>query len=163
MTAQAILETGWGKYIPRDYKTGETSNNLFGIKAQPRYSGRYITCLTTEYVNGKWKKIHANFRKYGSYKESILDYAHFLMNNSRYSHLFDNNVYWNWQKYLNVLKDTGYATDPFYTQKLHDIIVSFILPYKRRVEEEMAKGDGENGKEDEAEGEKRGSGSKETG
>ena len=63
---QAILESGWGKsQLALDH------NNLFGIKADNRWSGDIATMVTKENYSDV---IEASFRKYASKSESIEDH-----------------------------------------------------------------------------------------
>lgn len=82
LASQCILETGWGKHIPKDFNSGETSNNLFGIKA--RGSMPHVNCITHEYINGVKIKTFAKFRKYKNYEESFIDYGKLILKNERY-------------------------------------------------------------------------------
>lgn len=45
-TAQAILESNWGKNVPTDINTKQSSNNLFGIKANGKQ--KYVQAWTHE-------------------------------------------------------------------------------------------------------------------
>ena len=70
---QAILESGWGKsQLALDH------NNLFGIKADNRWSGDIATMVTKENYSDE---IEASFRKYASKAESIEDHGLFLYEN----------------------------------------------------------------------------------
>ncbi len=55
MLGQAGHETGWGKHEIRQ-KGGAPSNNLFGIKAGPGWTGKVAEVTTTEYVDGVAQK-----------------------------------------------------------------------------------------------------------
>src|SRR5690242_882218 len=77
--AQAILESGWGKYI--------VGNNIFGIKWQEGCGYDKQLLPTTEYRNGEKISIQDWFRKYDNLDDSIFDHAQFLIKNSRYSNL----------------------------------------------------------------------------
>src|SRR5690606_17763951 len=58
--SQAALESGWGKReIMRE--DGSTSHNLFGIKAGASWKGDVVHVMTTEYVNGKARKMKEPF------------------------------------------------------------------------------------------------------
>src|SRR5690606_37833865 len=72
--SQAALESGWGK---REIMgpDGQTSHNLFGIKATGGWDGKVVHVMTTEYVNGTARKMSQPFRAYDSYEESLHDYA----------------------------------------------------------------------------------------
>lgn len=122
--AQAILESGWGKS-----ELAVTHNNLFGIKADSRWSGAVATIATSENYNDS---IIANFRKYNSIDESIEDHGKFLCENSRYSEygLFSAKDY---KAQAQVLEEAGYSTvqdengTPIYADKLISIIRKYNL------------------------------------
>ena len=74
--AVCILESGWGKHTPHDFQTGESSNNFFGIKSDGTQP--YVRSWTYEWVNGKYKRQLAKFRKYNTFVESMIDYGNFI-------------------------------------------------------------------------------------
>ena len=115
LAAQCILETGWLKYIPKDYKTGETSNNLFGIKSFNDIIP-YVECCTHEYLDGKYILVIAKFRKYKSYKDSFIDYGNLILRTDRYKKAVANKN--NARAYILELWKAGYATDPNYPYKV---------------------------------------------
>ncbi len=117
--AQVILETGWGKHIPKD-KNGNSAHNLFGIKATPSWNGNKITVDTNEFHSNRLIEIQQTFRGYDSSEKSLKDYANFLQQNPRYQKVLGtgNNI----NKFIQEIKDSGYATDPDYGSKLHGII-----------------------------------------
>lgn len=121
MLSQAALETGWGRYMIHD-ESGKNSFNLFGIKADSRWNGKSAVVSTLEYRGGVAQREQAAFRAYGSYEESLKDYANFLQSNPRYTdalkHVADP------VKFTKGLQDAGYATDPAYAQKIQKIINS---------------------------------------
>lgn len=122
--AQAILESGWGKS-----ELAVTYNNLFGIKADLRWSGAVATIVTNENYNDSTV---ANFRKYDSINESIEDHGNFLYENSRYAEygLFDGKDY---KAQAQALENAGYSTvknedgDPIYADKLISLIEKYNL------------------------------------
>jgi len=113
--AQAALETGWGKKIIKD-NNGNSSNNLFNIKADSRWAGDKVTKDTLEFEQGNMVKKSAPFRMYESLSESVNDYVDFLSTNDRYQGALDksNNV----EHFLQGLQQAGYATDPQYANKI---------------------------------------------
>src|SRR5690606_21352422 len=64
--AQAALETGWGQHIMEDYN-GQSSHNLFGIKASHDWQGVVVEQSTLEYQNGVVEKERAKFRSYDGF------------------------------------------------------------------------------------------------
>src|ERR1700761_8856326 len=77
---QAALESGWGKResLKGD---GDTSHNVFGIKATKDWTGKTVSTVTTEYRNGRPERVVEKFRSYDSYDEAMADYAQMLKNN----------------------------------------------------------------------------------
>jgi len=119
LIAQAALETGWGRSITRN-EAGESSNNLFNIKADNRWSGDSTTVSTIEYRGGIALRESASFRSYDSYAESFNDYVDFLSTNPRYSQALEHAA--NPEAYIEELQKAGYATDPRYADKITNIL-----------------------------------------
>lgn len=119
LVAQAALETGWGKHMVRG-ADGRSSNNLFNIKADSRWSGESAVTETTEYYGGKAVKEQAAFRAYASMADSFKDYALFLRGNSRYGDALTKTG--DARGFLNALQAAGYATDPRYAEKVLNIL-----------------------------------------
>lgn len=117
--AQAALETGWGKHIIR-HPDGTSSNNLFGIKADKRWAGDKVTTQTLEFENGVMTQKTATFRSYQSLEESVEDFVAFLESNPRYRDVLQHGK--DAQKYVNLLQQAGYATDPDYATKIENIM-----------------------------------------
>ncbi len=116
-TAQAILETGYGRSVPTDLYTNEYSYNLFGIKAHG--NPNFVQVWTHEVQNGVRIRIIDKFQKYTSYEDSIAGRAAFFTNNRRYHFLFDYDDPCDW---ATGLQQAGYATDPTYADKLISIM-----------------------------------------
>ncbi len=119
MLAQSALETGWGKHMINK-PDEQASFNLFGIKADSRWSGEKTEIVTTEYRGGVAMKERAEFRSYNGYEDSFRDYAAFLKQNPRYEpamQYLDKP-----QQFTQTLQDAGYATDPAYSQKIQRIL-----------------------------------------
>lgn len=115
LVAQAALETGWGRHVVGRQKDG-SGGNLFGIKAGGRWSGAAQNAATHEFVNGQATAQRANFRAYGSVAESFDDYVGLLKNNDRYADALGSGS--DRQRFANALSKAGYATDPYYANKL---------------------------------------------
>ena len=116
IVAQAILESARGTS-----ELARKANNLFGIKGN--YNGQSYTVKTKEYLNGKWTTVNAAFKKYPSYRESIIDHGNFFTSTPWRTQ--------NYQRVLNAkdyktqakaLQACGYATDPQYANKLINLI-----------------------------------------
>ena len=119
MVAQAAHETGWGKQAIR-MADGSNSFNLFGIKAGADWKGPVATVTTTEYVDGKAKKMAQRFRAYSSYDESFADYARLMKTSPRYREVVASAD--SAKGFAMGLQRAGYATDPAYADKLGRII-----------------------------------------
>ncbi|HCI0620225.1 TPA: C40 family peptidase [Enterococcus faecium] len=125
MMAQAILESGSGNSL----LSSEPNHNLFGIKGS--YKGSSVTFNTLEQdSSGQSYQIHAQFRKYPSYKESLEDYADLIKNGLTGNPDFykptwksETKDYKEATKYL----EGRYATDRQYSQKLNAIIEAYDL------------------------------------
>jgi flagellar protein FlgJ len=118
MVAQAALETGWGKAELR-HADGNSSFNVFGIKAGRNWQGPVVEVTTTEYVDGVAQKQLERFRAYGSYTEAFRDYSNLLAANPRYAAVLGAQDAGN---FARGLQRAGYATDPMYAAKLERII-----------------------------------------
>lgn len=132
LLAQAALETGWGKHIMQNAQ-GESSYNLFGIKASPDWQGKKVDHDTTEFIhtaNSNHKepvRERSSFRVYDSFEDSFRDYAAFLKENTRYQKvLYSKDA----KEFAQNLQQAGYATDPLYSQKM-------ISVYKRMNDEKQ--------------------------
>ena len=118
IVAQAALETGWGQSMPQN-QYGESSLNLFGIKAGPEWQGRFAVKSTLEFVDGIPQRRREPFRMYTSVAESFDDYVHFLRTRSRYSEALRAETP---ESFARGLQRAGYATDPNYADKLIGIL-----------------------------------------
>ena len=115
--AQAILESGWGQSA-----LATEANNLFGIKGS--YNGQYVIMSTAEYGSGGYYYVNAEFRKYPSFYESVVDHGYFLYSNSRYSNLLHQTGY---ATVNSLLQSDGYATSPTYASSLNNVITTYGL------------------------------------
>ncbi|KVD83401.1 flagellar biosynthesis protein FlgJ [Burkholderia ubonensis] len=119
IVGQAALESGWGKREIRA-ADGSTSYNVFGIKATKGWTGRTVSALTTEYVNGEPRRVVAKFRAYDSYEHAMTDYANLLKNNPRYAGVLSASR--SVEGFAHGMQKAGYATDPNYAKKLISIM-----------------------------------------
>jgi LysM repeat protein len=111
--AQGMLESGNG-----NSDLAMNANNHFGIKCHNDWKG-------ATYIKDDETKNEC-FRKYPTVLDSYNDHALFLTSLSRYSKLFELKPtdYKGWAK---GLKQTGYATDPKYPERLISIIEKYEL------------------------------------
>jgi len=117
--AQAALETGWGKKISQR-ASGESSNNLFNIKADGRWQGESVSVGTLEFRQGVAVRETAKFRAYDSYEESFADFVSFIKSSPRYQPALA--VADDAPSFTRELSAAGYATDPKYANKIMSIV-----------------------------------------
>lgn len=118
LLAQAALETGWGQFIAKD-SDGNSSNNLFNIKASTKQSEESVQVKTTEFIADTPVKMVASFKKYQSVEHSVKDYITLIKNNQRYTGALSNVD--DPKRYIDALQGAGYATDPNYANKILSI------------------------------------------
>jgi len=119
LLAQAALETGWGKKVSTDNK-GDSSHNLFNIKADKRWEGPTASVDTLEFTDGVAKREKHQFRSYEDFQSSFNDFANFLQSGDRYSDALRNSA--DSAQFLNGLQQAGYATDPNYAAKIQNVM-----------------------------------------
>ncbi|HHI94392.1 MAG TPA: flagellar assembly peptidoglycan hydrolase FlgJ [Gammaproteobacteria bacterium] len=122
--AQAALETGWGKKI-NQHASGESSYNLFNIKADGRWQGESVSVATLEFRQGVAMRETARFRAYASYEESFADFVSFIKNSPRYQPALA--VAGDARSFTRELSVAGYATDPEYANKIMGIATGKLL------------------------------------
>jgi hypothetical protein len=122
--AQAILESGWGRYHA-------DANNYFGVKAE-RLPGADVAFLwgrnalgcvhqpTNESEDGTDVRTVAQFRLYRTMRGSFVDHGLFLRENPRYARAFRYSR--SPRRFARALQRAGYATDPGYSTKLVQLI-----------------------------------------
>ncbi|MCU7827762.1 MAG: flagellar assembly peptidoglycan hydrolase FlgJ [Candidatus Thiodiazotropha sp. (ex Myrtea sp. 'scaly one' KF741663)] len=115
LLAQAALETGWGSAVMQS-GNGQSSHNLFGIKADQRWDGGQVKKETLEYEDGVAVRKRERFRTYASFEQSFQDYVAFLKATPRYAEALTNAE--DPSTYFRSLQDAGYATDPAYADKI---------------------------------------------
>lgn len=119
IVAQAALETGWGAHVMPD-RRGESSFNLFGIKAGGGWQGDKVSRQTLEFENGVPRPQNAQFRAYADVAATFDDYTEFLIDNPRYSSVSGHGA--DVAGFASALQSSGYATDPRYADKLTDVL-----------------------------------------
>lgn len=120
--AQAALETGWGRHVPR-LADGRSSNNFFGIKADAGWKGERVAHETLEFVDGAMVKKREWFRAYPDADAAVEDYFRFL-GKSRYEAVRGSSSV---DEFARGLQEAGYATDPDYADKLRDVAKGELL------------------------------------
>lgn len=119
LVAQAALETGWGRHVVQTDR-GESSYNLFGIKADSRWQGQRVRASTLEFKEGIAIRNQEMFRAYDSIAASFDDYVNFLVTNPRYHDALAQAG--DPLTYLQALQEDGYASDPRYADKIRSIM-----------------------------------------
>ncbi|MCW8934608.1 MAG: flagellar assembly peptidoglycan hydrolase FlgJ [Gammaproteobacteria bacterium] len=127
LMAQSALETGWGEHLPVK-ADGSNSFNLFGIKADQRWSGDKVEITTREFRHGVMQHEQAAFRTYDSVSQAFDDYTNFIMENPRYQKALEHG--YDPSSYASELQRAGYATDPDYASKINRIRASEELQSK---------------------------------
>jgi flagellar protein FlgJ len=117
--SQAAHESGWGQREIR-HADGTPSHNVFGIKAGANWKGPVAEVTTTEFIDGKPRKVLARFRSYASHEESFRDYARLIKDSPRYAKVVEQGG--SAQGFAVNLQRAGYATDPEYAAKLGRVI-----------------------------------------
>lgn len=117
--AQAILESGWGNSkLANDY------HNYFGMKCGTTWTGPSVNMTTQEeYTAGTLTTIKDNFRVYDSMENGVKGYFEFIQL-SRYENL---KGITDPQKYIETIKNDGYATSSTYVDSLMRIIKLYNL------------------------------------
>jgi len=117
--AQAILESGWGKSrLAADY------HNYFGMKCGTKWTGPSVNMTTQEeYTAGTLATIKDNFRVYDNMENGVKGYFEFIQL-SRYENL---KGITDPQKYIETIKNDGYATSSTYVNSLMQIIKLYNL------------------------------------
>ncbi len=126
LVAQAALETGWGRAMPRT-TDGRASHNLFGIKAHGGWRGPTAPVASLEFEGGAMVPRRAEFRVYRSPGESFEDYVRFLRGNPRYADALRRAG--DPEAFVRGLQEAGYATDPRYADK---VLAIYRMPQVQR-------------------------------
>ncbi|MFS1702339.1 flagellar assembly peptidoglycan hydrolase FlgJ [Alteromonas sp. AMM-1] len=121
LIAQAAVETGWGQYVIHDGK-GNSTNNLFGIKANSQWKGNAATVATVEFDDTVARQQTAAFPSYESLEQGLTDYVDFIRNQQRYQGAVEQAA--DPKAYFNALQQAGYATDPQYADKIMSVLNS---------------------------------------
>ncbi|OFC68968.1 flagellar assembly peptidoglycan hydrolase FlgJ [Alteromonas confluentis] len=122
--AQAAVETGWGQFVIHDQE-GNSTHNLFGIKANRQWQGEQAVVDTLEFSNGVPERRKAAFRQYDSLEAGLADYVNFIRSQPRYQQAVEKGA--DTSQYFSELQQAGYATDPQYTEKVMAVYRSDIV------------------------------------
>ncbi len=119
--AQGALETGWGAHVIHT-AAGDSSHNLFNIKATSNWDGPSVEVSTVEFHGGVPVRQNDRFRAYESVESAVRDYVSLLKSDSRYSRAID--VAQDPARFADELQKAGYATDPHYAAKILRVLTS---------------------------------------
>jgi flagellum-specific peptidoglycan hydrolase FlgJ len=119
MTAQAILESGWGRS-----KLAKEYHNYFGIK-EYRKGREGVKFYSDEYEKGKRVSRKSRFRAYECAELCFADRSEWFLANSRYQDLDFREL--DCYEFAVELQKRGYATDIHYTKNLLRIIEEYKL------------------------------------
>lgn len=116
--AQAALESGYGKS-----ELTRTANNFFGIKAGSGWNGPTVSRRTAEQnASGGVYYVTALFRAYPTPEAGFKGYAEFIHGNQRYAKALQYPK--DPVRYIQEIKNAGYATDVSYVSKVVNILQS---------------------------------------
>jgi flagellar protein FlgJ len=119
--AQGALETGWGAHVIHT-ATGDSSHNLFNIKASSDWDGPAVEVSTVEFRGGQPVQQRDRFRAYDSVESAVRDYLSFLKGDRRYQQALD--AAQDPTRFADELQKAGYATDPDYAAKIIRVLTS---------------------------------------
>ena len=120
--SQAALETGWGSQVIAD-GAGESTHNLFGIKASADEDAPRVPIATREFEFGRWIERVEDFKAYADWPDSVKDYVEKLAG-PRYGALMEGaadgaqSMLERVKGFAEGLQAAGYATDPAYASKV---------------------------------------------
>ena len=107
--AQAILESGWGRYCIGAY-------NYFGRKWNGW--GDYVTKETQEYIHSQYETITDRFQSYDSLEDAVTDWCVLMTEEPLYAEaLAEWHRTWDIEAFVEAMA-TVYATDPDYARKV---------------------------------------------
>jgi len=119
--AQVALETGWGRHVPQS-GDGNSSFNLFGIKAGGSWGGDTVAKTTIEFEAGLPRMEVHKFRAYDDIGRGFDDYSSLLSTSPRYEAVRNNGD--DADAFADALQASGYATDPAYADKIRSVLRS---------------------------------------
>ena len=106
--AQSIFESGYGRNLPTDKKTGAISNNFAGIKYNANIHDAFVVADTTEIVKGRKISVpNTKFAKFSDPTEGIKKHFSVLMGD-RYKNARLNAK--SPEEQIKMLVQAGYST-----------------------------------------------------
>jgi type VI secretion system secreted protein VgrG len=108
IVAQSIFESGYGRNLPTDKRSGAISNNFAGIKYNPNIHEGYVVSDTTEVVKGKKVRVpNVKFAKFTDPTQGIKKHFAVLMGD-RYKNARLNAK--SPEEQIKMLVEAGYST-----------------------------------------------------
>lgn len=106
--AQSIFESGYGRNLPTDKKTGAISNNFAGIKYNSAIHDSYVVSDTTEVIKGKKTPVYnVKFAKFKDPTEGIKKHFQVLMGSRYQNARLDAKSP---EEQIKMLVEAGYST-----------------------------------------------------
>ncbi|MBK9255580.1 MAG: glucosaminidase domain-containing protein [Saprospiraceae bacterium] len=138
--AQGLHESHYGTS-----KLATEANNHFGIKCKTYWTGKTYYHKDDD-LNKRGQLIESCFRAYNSTVDSYVDRSNFLSQTERYQSLFKISRF-DYAEWAKGLKNSGYATDPDYADKLIRKIEKYKLyiydswedPFRHLLRQDKAK------------------------
>lgn len=124
LIAQSALETGWGRKVLKDGE-GQSSHNLFNIKADNRWQGAKTAINALEFESELPVMRRSSFRVYDNLKASFDDYVDFVRQ-PRYREALEAT---DSEGFIRALHKAGYATDPQYADKIMQLFNGLMKQY----------------------------------
>ena len=118
--AQGMHESNYG-----GSSLATQAHNHFGIKCKSYWKGQTYYHKDDDY-DKKGRLLESCFRAYNDAVESYIDHSNFLKYSKNYSWMFSLEKT-NYRAWAFGLKNSGYATDPKYAEKLLKIISTYQL------------------------------------
>lgn len=121
--AQAMLESDFGSS-----RLATEHKNLYGVKTESD-DPQGALYKTLEYVDDQWIEIEDYFKVYPSWQASMEEHARLIQdgttwNEDQYRSVLEASTY---QEQAKALQNSGYATDPTYSDKLIEMIEQWQL------------------------------------
>lgn len=116
IVAQAILESGWGT------STKAKKNNFFGLKCREGrvtcHNGTFVDGSSEQNPDGTYISITDQWYSFETVRDGIEGYLQFI-NISRYENL---KGVTDWEKYIELIREDGYATSLSYVTNLKNVV-----------------------------------------
>lgn len=131
IVAQAILESGWGTSNKAKH------NNFFGLKYRENrvtcHNGTFVDGSSEQNPDGSYVQITDQWYSFSTVRDGVEGFLQFI-NISRYNNL---KGITDWEKYIELIRDDGYATSLSYVENLKNVVKNNNLTqYDTETEQE---------------------------